>query len=476
MPKLGVPVSIRLMTDRPERYTFDRVVRMVLSALTLVALFALLRYLSDVLVPFAAAVVLAYLLNPMVNIFERKTESRPLAVGMTLGLVVVVAIGAVLLLVPIMFAQVSRFQDDLRQLREDLAASTKIVLSTPQESGDSPRPEPGTEIADSPEDGEPSENDEPKTAIGWNELMEGWSKFRENEDEKPRGQRLAELHRAVEGTYIGSAWESMRRYLSSDEFNKIVLDLAKRAAASGWSVVTFTINLLLGLTGLIIVLLYLIFLLLDYPEYERTWRAFLPPQYRAGLIEFWEQFDDVLRRYFRGQAVVALLVGVVCATGFTLIGLPMAVPFGLFVGLLNMVPYLQTVAIIPGAMLAILRTLEGASFAGSLLLVLLVFGVAQLLQDAVIVPRVMGKATGLKPVAILLGVFIWGKLLGFLGLLLAIPLTCLGIAYYRRFVLHATPAEAGTFDPDEDPIAEDDGGGSKAKASTKKGKKKTRNR
>jgi len=51
----------------------------------------------------------------------------------------------------------------------------------------------------------------------------------------------------------------------------------------------------------------------------------------------------------------------------------------------------------------------------------------------------MGKATGLRPIAILLGIFVWGKLLGFLGLMLAIPLTCLGIAYYRRFVLsHAS--------------------------------------
>jgi predicted PurR-regulated permease PerM len=57
------------------------------------------------------------------------------------------------------------------------------------------------------------------------------------------------------------------------------------------------------------------------------------------------------------------------------------------------------------------------------------------IQDTQITPRVMGKATGLRPIAILLGVFVWGKLLGFLGLILAIPLTCLGIAYYRRYVL-----------------------------------------
>ena len=77
-----------------------------------------------------------------------------------------------------------------------------------------------------------------------------------------------------------------------------------------------------------------------------------------------------------------------------------------------------------------------ASIGGSIFLLLCVYATVQVLQDTVIVPRVMGHATGLRPIAILLGVFIWGKLLGFLGLILAIPVTCLGIAYYRRYILH----------------------------------------
>ncbi len=66
---------------------------------------------------------------------------------------------------------------------------------------------------------------------------------------------------------------------------------------------------------------------------------------------------------------------------------------------------------------------------------LAVFAVVQLFQDAFLVPKIMGKSTGLKPWVILLGIFVWGKLLGFLGLVLAIPLSCLGLAYYRRFIL-----------------------------------------
>ncbi len=161
----------------------------------------------------------------------------------------------------------------------------------------------------------------------------------------------------------------------------------RRLAAGGWEVVTFAANLILGLTGLVIVLLYLIFLLLDFPEYARTWPTFLPPKYRDATVELFAEFSGAMRRYFRAQMVVAVLTGALSAIGFTLIGLPMAVPFGLFVGLLNMVPYLQVVALAPEIFLAAVRAIEGgSSFLLSVLLLLAVFAVVQIIQDGLIVP------------------------------------------------------------------------------------------
>ena len=101
-----------------------------------------------------------------------------------------------------------------------------------------------------------------------------------------------------------------------------------------------------------------------------------------------------------------------------------------------MVPYLQIVGTIPCLLLAGLKALEqGESFLGSLGLVLFVFGVVQLIQETLLVPRIQGKAMGLSPSIILLSLSVWGKLLGFLGLILALPLTCLGLTYYRRYIL-----------------------------------------
>jgi len=123
--------------------------------------------------------------------------------------------------------------------------------------------------------------------------------------------------------------------------------------------------------------------------------------------------------------------------GFVIIGLPMAILFGLFVGLLNLVPYLQTVAFVPGIFLVLMKSIEsGSSFGTELIWMLVVFAVVQTIQDMFLVPKIMGKVTGLKPAVILLSLSVWGSLMGMVGLIIALPLTTLIISYYKRFVLN----------------------------------------
>lgn len=410
------------MAGEPSRYTFDRVVRLVLSALVLVGVFLLVNHLSTVLLPFAAAAVLAYLLNPMVSALEKRTHRRGLAVVLTIGGLGIVGVAMIAIIVPLMASQVGRFQTNLQDLGTDFSASIQSSATLDKLP------------VQEDETSEPTEDAE-KTALGFRELRVGWGVFR-SDLSKPRSERFALLYQHVSGTYVGDAIAGLRRYSKSDEFSKLMVEMAKNLALGGWTVVSFALNFVLGLTGLIVVALYLIFLLLDYPEYARTWQTFLPPDYRETIVDFLEQFDLVMRRYLRAQVVVASIVGILMSIGFTIIGLPMAIPFGLFIGLLNMVPYLQTVAILPAVMLAGLRAIDGSSgFVVSVVLALSVMAIVQVIQDVLITPRIVGKSTGLRPLAILLGVCVWGKLLGFLGLVLAIPLTCLWIAYYRRYIL-----------------------------------------
>jgi predicted PurR-regulated permease PerM len=419
------------MTPPRTEYTFDRVVRMLLTAAGATALFFLLRYLSDVLIPFAVAAVLAYLLNPLVVAFQRKTRSRATAVAMTLVGIGLVGMSAVVIIVPLMLYQIERFQRDIDRLRADLAASYAARTEEPPAAPAEQRPagEPG-ETVQSPEQAG-------KSTLGWVELTEAWEKYREDARAGvPRKERLAALYEAISGTYAGRMVDEAVAFTESARFRELAVSALKSLAVGGLSVVSFLVSVIIGLIGLIIVVVYLVFLLIDYPQYSRTWPSLIPPQYRDQTLEFFREFNRAMRQYFRGQAVVAIITAALLATGFTIIGLPMAVPFGVFVGLLNMVPYLAAVAVVPGVLLGCLRAVESdASLAGSIALVLVVFGVVQVIQDTLVTPRIMGQATGLRPVVILLGVFIWGKLLGFLGLILAIPLTCLAITYYRRYVL-----------------------------------------
>ncbi len=440
-----------MLTVPEQRYTFDRVVRMVLSGAALVAVFLLLRYLSDVLIPFAIAVVLAYLLNPLVTIFEQRTGRRWLGVVVGMGTLLVGLLIAIALLIPLTVSQVSRFQEDIEKLERDIGSTTQpVAAAVPLRGATEPKPvaEFVGPIDVTAEDGLA---DLEKSTIGWTELADAWQKYRADAvatPPVPRAQRIREFRIALEGTIAGNVLQSTISYVQSEEFRKLIVEALKTLAVGGWSVVTFTISVIIGITGFVLVIVYLIFLLLDFPTYAQHWRQFLPPNYRGTIVEFWEQFQEALRQYFRGQSVVAILTGSMYVVGFTIIGLPMAVPLGIIIGFFNMVPYLAAVTIVPAMFFAFLRAIEqDTGFLSSIVWTLSVYGVVQTLQDTVITPRVMGEATGLRPVAILLGVFIWGKLLGFLGILLAIPLTCLGIAYYRRYVLRQTREPAVAVGP-----------------------------
>ncbi len=435
--------------ERPPRYTFDRVVRMTLTAAGAVALFMLIRYLSDVLVPFAAAAVLAYLLNPLVNAFEARLNRRWAAVAITLGGGMIVGVSLAIIVAAISLRQYQQFSDSLARWKDTFQAAAAEVHSIGQvvmkpadaASPTEPAPLPQPDAAGEPESVDPApeapSEERDKSFSGWRELPDAWTEFRTSADTRTPTERVTALMGRLDGTLLG---RGLRSLAEREDYDQIAVDLARRVLRGGWNVVSAGVDTMLGLTVLVVVALYLWFLLLDYPHYSRNAREFIPPQYRSALLEFAHEFERVMRRYFRGQAVVAMMVGVLFMVGFSIIGLPLAVPFGMFVGLLNMVPYLQAVAIVPGGMLAVMRAVEhDGSLFWSVALVLIVFAVAQLIQDAFLTPRIMSDATGLRPVAILLGVFIWGKLLGFLGLLLAIPLTCVGIAYYRRLVLKHAP-------------------------------------
>ena len=215
-----------------------------------------------------------------------------------------------------------------------------------------------------------------------------------------------------------------------------VVDAIQAAATQAWEFLSGTMSIVWFFVDVMMVLLYLLFFLLDYEKVNKNWLMVVPKAHRAVANHIATDIKREMNAYFRGQALVAFLVGVLFSIGFLIIDFPMAIGLGLFIGLLNMVPYAQTLGFIPAIILALLKSNDtGQSFWLILLMAIVVFCVVQAIQDLFLVPKIMGKAMGLKPAIILLALSVWGSLLGIIGFIIALPMTTLGWAYYQRFVL-----------------------------------------
>ena len=365
------------LTD-PKPYTFDRVVRLIISAGILVCIIWLAGYLSDVLIPFAVAVLLAYLTNPLVVLVQKKITHRVAAVVISLVGLIAVTVLLGWLIIP--------------AVADEIVQMGRMV----------------TELASN-----------------------------------------ANLAEKASQWLPPDLWQSIKSFLTRSEVKdffkdiniwKILETIARKVLPGMWGLISGTASFLAGLIGLAVIGVYFLFLLLDY-DTVRGWKELLPSAYRDSVTGFVNDFESAMSNYFRGQAAVAFICGLLFSLGFFLIGLPLGILLGLFIGLLNMIPYLQILGLIPAGLLALLHAVESGNNVWMILsLTGLVFVVVQIIQDIILVPKIMGKVTGLNPAIMMLSLSIWGKLLGLLGLIIALPVTYLLLVYYRRMIASARPA------------------------------------
>jgi predicted PurR-regulated permease PerM len=347
---------------------FDRFVRGLLFLAILAGIVWVVGLLSDVLLPFFIAWVMAYLLNPVTTFIQTKMRLRLrwLSVAATLLLLTVIVVGIAMLIVPSAISEAGQ----LKNLIADYLRNGTGNATIPQQA------------------------------------------------------------RELLTEYLQQ--EEVRNFLNSDN----ILDFVRKAVEriGGW--IWHTAGALFNILSWGITLLYLVFLLLDFERISTRWIDYIPEQMRTATKELADDVAQGMSSYFRGQSIVALLVGILFAIGFSIIDLPLAIGFGLFVGVLNLVPYLQMLSLPIAVLLALLKAAEtGTNFWMVLLLVAIVYIVVQAIQDLYIVPKVMGHIMGLSPAIILLSLSVWGSLLGFTGLIIALPLTTLILSYYRRFII-----------------------------------------
>ncbi len=206
--------------------------------------------------------------------------------------------------------------------------------------------------------------------------------------------------------------------------------LARSIASAGSNIAAAIFAFL----GWVIVPVYLAFFLMMprlRPEsLKREHFPFLKTGTAEDAIYLIREFFQLVVVFFRGQIVIALLQGILFAIGFSLAGLEYGAVLGLMLGFLNIVPYL-------GSMVGLSVCLPMAWFQDGggmtlLALVLLVFMVVQMIEGYLLTPKIMGDATGLNPLAIIVGIFFWGAALnGILGMILAIPLTAFAVVIWR---------------------------------------------
>lgn len=352
------------MTSR-QPYTFDRVIRIIIAVIFILAALWLINTLSGVLLPFCAACLIAYILEPMVQFNRRifKLNGRILAIFLTLFEVL-----AAIVLLGILF--IPRIIDESQQMATLFQQYASTRTSTPL-------------LPDS-------------------------------------------VHQFIKETID---FKQLSAMLTQQDLKNLI--------ETGVTLLSGGFNFVMSIINWCAVILYVVFIMLDYERLMKGFRRMIPPRYRKTAYTIGADIKNSMNQYFRGQALVAFIVGILFSIGFLIVGLPLAVVLGLFIGLLNMVPYLQFISIVPTTLLCLVCSIEPSApdFWVLWWQCIAVYTVVQIIQDGYLVPKIMGKAMGLNPAIILLSLSIWGTLLGMIGLIIALPLTTLVLSYYNRYVL-----------------------------------------
>ncbi|MBR4390261.1 MAG: AI-2E family transporter [Prevotella sp.] len=257
-------------------------------------------------------------------------------------------------------------------------------------------------------------------------------------------QKLVELStKYIQSTaHITSIPETINNWVKENQTaitdffkSKDFTDALQTAMPKLFSILGHTASVVISIVASLITLLYMFFILLDYEYLTNNWIKIFPKKSRPFWTELMKDVERELNNYIRGQGLVALTMGILFCIGFTIIDFPMAIGLGILIGILDLVPYLHTFALIPTAFLALLKAADtGQNFWVILAMAVAVFAIVQVIIDMVVTPKIMGTAMGLNPAILLLSLSVWGALLGFIGLIIALPLTTLIMAYWQRYV------------------------------------------
>ena len=404
----------------------------------------LLARLSGVLMPVLFALVLAYILDPVVEFFIRKKIPRLWSILMVMLLGLALVGGLLGSVIPGIMEESRKLLDDLphnmqvlrgridnfmehSRLGRQLAANWQLA---PQPAAPATPAHPG--VATVSTNTNTVELTLTLTATGLTNVAGGVST---NAAEFSAGTET--LKNALAAPFSDTVMPGVA---------KVIVVIVKWLTAQLTNVTTW----LEFLIGFVLVPVYLFYFLLEKQGINESWPDYLPlneSKAKDETVFVLRAINDCLIIFFRGQVIVALCVGVMLTVGYLILGLNYAVLLGLVAAVLEIVPYLGTIV-----SLTLALTVAAIQFGDWThpLIVLAIAAAVKMIEDLIISPKIMGQRSGLHPLTIILAVMIGANLLGgFVGAVLAIPLTAVLRTLMFRYVWkrrkhHARPAEHGS--------------------------------
>lgn len=399
----------------------------------------IIAFLQPILIPFAVAGVLAYLLEPLVAKLVRWGISRQRAVLLVFSVAIAVFAGILLLVLPSLISQSAQFVKEVpvyaekakiraselanewhAKIKKDFGVEVLDFFNLPVSKKEEGPPAPGPQPAN--KTGTPTTAPQTPPPAGVNG---------QEETAKPEDIAAAELNELLSGDWIKNALTNL--------------------APATWSLVRRSLGGFLGvfgfLLGFVIVPLYLYYFLTESAVIARKWSDYLPlraSQFKDEVVGTLSEINGYLIAFFRGQLVVSLINGVATGLGLVIVGLKFGWLIGLSLCLLGIIPYLGIVMCwVPAVIIASVQGSDGTWIPGDSwwlfpLVVTGIFVLVQQIDGLFVTPKIVGESVGLHPMTVIMSVFLWSLIMGgLLGAILAVPLTAAIKVLFQRYVWHA---------------------------------------
>ena len=412
-------------------------------------------FLQPVLVPLIVAGIIAYLLDPLVRILEKRGLRRLWAVIT----VFLATLGAIALLVAAVIPAIQGGRDVVRNIfRNDAPKLAKAVTNLDQE------PQSAEESADAPSDDASADKEKSATkdipdAESTNlakSLAKNIHQLRKDHPDDPIGWALTETTDAGEpiayanGVALPTSLDFFWRTRAGRmlfEYQDEIMDTARRWLRVGSTKVFGFLGLVLGM---IMVPVYLFFFLKDSVSIRTHWHEYVPlkaSRFKTELVSTLQEINGYLISFFRGQVVVGMIDGVLVGISLFIFDLPYAVLVGIFMAILGVIPYIGSIlCLIPACFIGYLHAQTAHPYGLDpwpyTFGVVAIFVGVQQINSLVTAPKIVGDSVGLHPLTVIFSMLFWSLVLGgFVGALLAVPLSAAVKVIFRRYFWERTMRE-----------------------------------